>query len=201
MKHVNGKALSSVKVTSKDISSSAGGAESHGAPTTIEGVMGDFTAEAIKRVSDTPTRERLTACHAFCTGVAEICLAPASDKNAQHLKERLAEVMISLSTVEKLVEQAIDLINEVTERDAKADAYHVAVARVQENQGVLGQEIDSYSLLVRGKIGKKHPDLERFGIRIPRQGRPLKRASSSASSSSSSASAPSGAPVPASPVK
>lgn len=194
MKHVNGKAESSVKVTSKSVSSSAGAAENEGAPTTVDEVMGEFTAEAIKKISDAPTRERLIACHTFCSGVTAIYLASEDDKNARHLKEQLGEVMITLDTVQKMVNHSVELMKKVADRDHKADAYHVAVARVQENQGVLAQEIDSYSLLVRGKIGKKHPELSRFGIRIPRSGRPTKKASSSSTAAA-------GAPVPASPVK
>ncbi|MFO0586116.1 MAG: hypothetical protein U0441_01190 [Polyangiaceae bacterium] len=197
MKPLNGKAESSVKVTSKSVSGSSGGTEQQDMPTTVAEVMGEFTEEAIKKVSDTPTRERLIACHAFCSGVAEICLAPEDDKNARHLKEQLADVRITLSSVQKLVNSAVQLMKEVHDRDAKADAYHVAVAHVQENHGILGDQLDSYSLLVRGKIGKKHPELTRFGIRIPKGGRPTKKASSA--SASASAGAPGNAP--ASPVK
>lgn len=194
MKPTNGKAESSVKLTSKSISISAGAEQQ--APTTVAEVMGEFTEEAIKKVSDTPTRERLSACHDFCSGVAEVFLAPEDDKKAQHLKEQLGEVLISLGSVQKLVSSAVQLMNEVHDRDAKADAYHVAVAHVQENHGILGERIDSYSLLVRGKLGKKHPDLSRFGIRIPKGGRPTKKASSASTSPGAAASN-----APASPVK
>ncbi|MFO0590813.1 MAG: hypothetical protein U0441_24935 [Polyangiaceae bacterium] len=159
--------------------------------------MGELTEHAIQKVVDVEARARLETAYELCTGIAAVCLSDKSDDKTQLLKKQLAGVEITLETVENIVAASVRLMAEIADRDSKADAYHIAVAHAKDTEASLGQQIASSTLLLRGKLGSKNPDLESFGVKIRIGGRPTKPRSTKKPTDS----APAAAPVPASPVK
>jgi hypothetical protein len=76
----------------------------------------------------------------------------------------------------------VALIGQIADRDAKADAYHVAVGHVQDSQAEVGQHISSFALLLRGKLGPKNPTLTKFGVKPLVPGKRAKAAAPPAAS-------------------
>ncbi len=129
---------------------------------TLAELLGTLSPEIIRRVTDKKTKEQLEGAYAFIKGTATVLL-DASGKS-DHLIKSVGEIHITLDDVRGMVADALALLAEVEDRDAKAAAYHVAVERADATSAELHQHMSSFGLLLRGKLGPKSPELTQFGF-------------------------------------
>jgi hypothetical protein len=134
-----------------------------GKPTTVAEALGELTEEAIAKVDDVKLKAMLEGAYAFAAGVAAVVLS--TDQEDEHLQQQLAKVQITLDDAVGMAADAVTLLDEIADRDDKANAYHIAVSHVQDTHAAVRQHLSSYTRLLQGKLGPKSPDLSRFGVK------------------------------------
>jgi hypothetical protein len=134
-----------------------------GKPATVAEALGGFTEEAIAKVDDVKLKASLEDARAFASGVAAVLLS--TDQEDEHLQEQLAKVQITMDDAVGMAADGVTLLEEIADRDDKADAYHIAVSHVQDTHAAVRQHLSSYTRLLQGKLGAKSQDLVRFGVK------------------------------------
>jgi hypothetical protein len=129
---------------------------------TLADILGALTPDAIRRVSDKTTKAQLESAYAFIHGAATTLLDTTG--KSDHLIKGLGEIHVGLEDLHGLVADALAIIAELEDRDAKQAAYHTAVSALQTSEAELHTHLSSYSLLLRGKLGAKSAELTRFGF-------------------------------------